>query len=321
MTRIVDPPLGQFEERLLAELKEVVASQTAHDTRPARVPRRRRAALLAVTATGAAAVAAVGLVLTVPGRTAPGPSPSYTLAGFMTAAAAAARAQDTSLPGPAQAFYEKVELVWSKTNAPNAATRECAVRWDLYPLSGKGVDITVVGKDACGSGFARNLKLVARLSARGPEMRASHYYPPLDSLPGKPAPLRSALYTAAGLGAAYWNMQSFFTADDVVFTLAGRLLEAPLPGTLRAAVYQVIAGLPGVTLVRSATDAVGRHGVGIQLSLLPAAGVRPAATARWVAELIIDPATYKFLGMDTEVAGTQWESADIGSGLVTRPAA
>jgi hypothetical protein len=187
------------------------------------------------------------------------------------------------------------------------------------PLTGSGIDITALGKNACGSGLARELKVLGRTSTRLPAMQQFHYYPPLGALPDKPAALRSALYTAAGLGGTYWGLQSSNTADEVVFALAGRLLEAPPPGALRAAVYQVIAGLPGVSLVGNATDAVGRHGVGIKLSLRSVAKGRPHATARWTIELIIDPATCKFLGTDMDSANFRSESADIGSGLVTRP--
>ncbi len=316
MNRIVEPPLGHFEERLLAELKAVVASRTADDPRTVRGPRRQRARLVAVTATGVAAAVAVGLVLMVPGHTVPGykasaRSPGFTLAAFMTAAAAAALAQDTSLPAPDQAFYVKEDI---RLSPPDGGFQECAVRWDLYPLSGKGFNMTFHGKSSCGSSLLLGLKFLTALTAGRPALPTRHYYPPLGSLPDTPAALRSALYAAAGLGPAYWTLPSTYTANDVVFTLVGRLLEAPVSGALRALVYQVIAGLPAVTLVRTATDAIGRHGVGIQLSLPALPGTE------WTLEIIIDPVTYRFLGMDSESGSWHQETADIGSGLVTRPA-
>lgn len=313
MTRTAEPPLGHFEGRLLAELKEAVAGRPADDRPASRGPRRRRAALLAVTATGAAAAVAVSLVLTVPGHTGPTPPAGYSLDAFMTAAAAAARAQGSSLPAPDQAFYTKEDF---KVHTPGGDRQGCEVLWDLYPLSGRGVAITSLGRDACGSRLLRALKVLRGIFSRRTELQARHYYPPLGALPDKPAALRSALSAAAGLGPGYWGMQVTYTTEDVIFTLAGRLLDAPASGALRAAVYQVIAGLPGVTLIRDATDAAGRRGVGVQLHLPSPSG------GRWTLELIIDPVTYQFLGtgMYSKIAGWQSQIADVGSGLVTRPA-
>jgi hypothetical protein len=312
MTRTAEPPLGQFEERLLAELKHAMATRPEPAPAPLRprTPRRRRARLLAATAIGAAAAVAAGLLLAAPGQRAATPSAGYTLDSFLTAAAAAARTQDTSLPAPDQAFYIK-DFVTSRSGT--SVTQGCIVTWNLYPLTGRGIGITSLSRTACSSP-QQSLDHLVRLMAHLPRLSDRHYYPALGSLPDTPAALRSALYAAATLGPAYWEMPSSSTANEIVLTLLGRLLEAPLPGSLRAAVYQVIAEVPGVTLVSHATDAIGRPGVGIQMTLPPVGG------GKRTVELIIARGTYHFLGIDSDFPEVQGQQADIGSGLVTRPA-
>jgi len=70
----------------------------------------------------------------------------------------------------------------------------------------------------------------------------------------------------------------------------------------------------GVRLIQHATDAIGRHGVGIDMRGLPDTPGSP-----WTTELIIAPHTYRFLGMIYGSAGWHTTYASIGSGLVTRP--
>lgn len=311
-SRIAEPPLGRFEERLLAELKQAMAGQPGTARRGPGGPRRGRAGLLAATAVGAAAALAAGLMLTAPGHRAATHSAGYTLDGFLTAAASAARAGNAQLPGPDQAFYVKRVLKGAGNGSRH--TQVCVVDWNLHPLTGRGMGITDVYRLACSSP-RQELPTLARDAARMPFLfQGGHLYPALGALPDQPAALRSALYAAARLGPAHWDMQPSYTADEVVFTLAGRLLEAPLSGALRAAVYRVIGGLPGVTLVTNATDAVGRHGVGIKMPLPSFDG-----SGNGTSELIINPATYQFLGMDAGNASFQSQWADIGSGLLTRP--
>jgi hypothetical protein len=318
MTRIAEPPLGNFEERLLAELKQAMDDRPATAGRVPRGPGRGRARLLAATALGTAAAVAACLALIVPGHRAATPAADYTLDGFLTAAASAARAGDAQLPGPDQAYYVKQVSRWESNGSQH--TQGCVVNWNLYPLSGRGVGITDVYRLACSSP-QQELPVLARGAAQLPRIyQAGYLYPALSALPDEPAALRSALDAAARLGPAHWGVQASYTTDDVVFTLAGRLLEAPLSGALRAAVYQVIAELPGVTLVRNATDVMGRHGDGIEMTLPALKGSPSQRGSSWTIEFIISRATFQFLGLDTASAIFTSERADIGSGLLSRPA-
>lgn len=308
-----DPGAGQqaggttllhFEEALLGELREVVARQE-----PVRrqVPRgRRRPLLLAAAAAVASGALAAGLVAAIPGRPAPATG-GYTLDAFLNGAASAALASRTALPRPDQAFFE-MELVDLHTGRPDE--RVCMVVWTPYPLTGKGGQFGVGGRSDCGPRVPRNLGLLAH-------PLPGYAYPALDSLPGKPAALRSALYAAATLGPAHWQLfGASYSSDDVVFMLASRLLQVPLPGPLRAAVYEVIASLPGVTLVPNATDALGRHGTGIEMRDQVNDG-----GGQLTIEFIVAPGTYRYLGLEVRAPGWLHQFAVIRTGLVTRPAA
>jgi hypothetical protein len=147
---------------------------------------------------------------------------------------------------------------------------------------------------------------------RGSQVDEYHWYPALPSLPVRSAPLRSALMAAAARGPAYWNLPAAYTADQVVFTLAGRLLAGPASGSLRAALFGVLGDLPGVRLIPNARDPIGRPGTGIELRGLPT-----TPGARSAIEIIIAPRTYQFLGMTYGRAGAHTTYADIGAGLLT----
>ena len=56
------------------------------------------------------------------------------------------------------------------------------------------------------------------------------------------------------------------TAADVFNVISNRLLFSPTSPSLRAALYQVIARLPGVQLLGSRTDRIGRRGVAVTIS-------------------------------------------------------
>ncbi len=74
----------------------------------------------------------------------------------------------------------------------------------------------------------------------------------LQSLPTKPA----ALLTYLKAGRKWTN-------DDPTVEIGDLIREAIIPPAVAAALYRVAALLPGATLVRHATNAVGTHGIGI----------------------------------------------------------
>jgi hypothetical protein len=60
---------------------------------------------------------------------------------------------------------------------------------------------------------------------------------------------------------------SWPTPDQLVFELIVRLVQGPISGALRAARYQAVMQIPGVTLDSHAIDKLGRPGVGVSMQV------------------------------------------------------
>jgi hypothetical protein len=83
------------------------------------------------------------------------------------------------------------------------------------------------------------------------------------------------------------------TVQDRAFMLIDALLEGVLPAEVRAALYQALAKIPGVTVAHGASDAVGRHGV----AFVRAAAIEGPGSSGWLRlEVILDPDTHRYLG-------------------------
>ncbi|MBN1173727.1 MAG: CU044_5270 family protein [Micromonosporaceae bacterium] len=99
----------------------------------------------------------------------------------------------------------------------------------------------------------------------------------LPDLPTTARDMLSYLETAAAEGQ---------DADSRAFAGAGRLLITHyLTADTRAAVYEAVALIPGVTAVRDVSDAMGRSGVAV---------VREGQGVRY--DMLFDPSTHQFLG-------------------------
>lgn len=304
-------PLAHFEECLLAELKqEVMARQPDARQARSRSPRPRRIMMAAAIGVSAAVAAGLTVATVRPGltvATAPAgtPAASYKLAAdFLNRAAAAARAQNSPLPQPDQVSYLE-QLVVSP--GPHGGIRECLVTWSPSPLTGLAGEI---GGGRCGPG-------VPALTPGLAEMRStsepSYLYPALNTLPTSPAALRAALYAAAARGGAAWGLPSVHSANVIVAALLEQLLGVPLSGPLRAALYELLAQMPGVTLVPNAVDVAGRHGTGIVMKWdYPGYGLGTMET-------IFAAGTYAVLGGNNIMPGQRVYFATLGSGLVTLP--
>ncbi|HSZ38781.1 MAG TPA: CU044_5270 family protein [Trebonia sp.] len=311
MTSTSEPPLAHFEERLLLELKAEVAArnpgiQTA-GTRAAKARPARRRPVMIGAAAGVSAAVAAGLLVATARTPVPTKTAGYSLAAdFLNRAASAARVQDASLPKPDQVSYEE-EFVAAPGGA--GGYRRCFVNWSPQPLTGLGggtVGLT------CGRGVPAvppGLKALRSSALAQPQ----YQYPALNTLPASPAALRAALYAAAARGGAVWGLPTADSADVIVAFLISRIMEAPLSGPVRAALYELLARTPGVTLVRNAVDADGRHGTGILWKWdYPEYG--PGTI-----EVIFNPRTYTVLGGNNVMPGQPSSFAIMGSGLVTLP--
>jgi len=96
----------------------------------------------------------------------------------------------------------------------------------------------------------------------------------------------------------------------------------PLPARFQAELYAVLTGLPGVHFDRSATDFVGRHGIGLYM----------IQTHFWKMEIIVNPRTYVYMGVLVVAVKAHTEygrhvrmgqiqnwNAVLGSGIVKKP--
>jgi hypothetical protein len=113
----------------------------------------------------------------------------------------------------------------------------------------------------------------------------------LQALPSGPGALASAIRQEIRREDA----QEHATQDVTfrTFDICTQLLKAPLPAPVRAAVFLVLAGLPGVRSVGAMTDPLGHTGYGIVMGGNGSDGGDPFAAVNSSAEevLLISPAT------------------------------
>jgi len=308
--------MNTFEDRLLTELKAVVAER-AGQPQPARAdklgriagrpafhpgaagPRWRPRAVVAGVAAASMALAGgvTGTVLALGHQ--PRPASQYSLvADFLNQAATAARAQAVGKPGIRGDYFivsydtgmvrvgeglrqtdTSCEVAWYSSGRPLEF-----VVWSVKPADKQchGVSLTAPGKQF--------------------KPTAPHWYPPPGSLSDQPAEVLAQLRVAAEKGAAYWSLTSYSepgpTRDQIVFSLIERLLQTPLRGDLRAALYQATIALPGVKLDPHAVTALGHHGTGVSMQIPNRFG------PDIISEFILAPSpTFNFLGTRTLVPG------------------
>ena len=83
------------------------------------------------------------------------------------------------------------------------------------------------------------------------------------------------------------------TVQDRAFMLIDGMLQTVQPAEVRAALYQDLAKIPGVTVTQGATDAAGRRGVAFSR----AAAIEGSGSSGWLRlELILDSHSYRYLG-------------------------
>lgn len=126
----------------------------------------------------------------------------------------------------------------------------------------------------------------------------------LQSLPTRPGPLLR--YLKAG---RKW------TNDDPIVEIGDLIREASIPPAVAAALYRVAALLPGATLVRHATNAVGKRGIAIAWK----SGT--GAQHRFLTEWIFDRKTLQYIGerdLDVTAGTVTGESAILQRAFVDK---
>ncbi|MDI5967709.1 CU044_5270 family protein [Streptantibioticus silvisoli] len=240
--------------------KDVLMRRVDHDTTPAPPSRRRllRPAVLApVTALALAGALAVSLH---PGGHGAARETAHGAAGTRQATVLLGRISDVALAtdavpvGDSQFVYVRSEVRGADETSGKAVTG---------PLTEREVWLSQV------PGPVRRLGLIRQDGATepiNPELGDTHgtaagldrpTYRWLASLPTDPGALLRYLY--ARTPAAYG-----LERDQAVFDQIGDLIsEQVMPPANAAALYRAAARIPGVTAAPRATDALGRHGVGI----------------------------------------------------------
>jgi hypothetical protein len=327
--RAADPLAG---DHLLAPAGRVPGPRSTRHT-------RRR---LAISAAAVVAVAGAAFVL-LPGGAAK-PADARAVESLLAAGRAAAAAVDTPLR-PGQVIYSRtLSSFLSGLAMPNGSTASYlpAPRLEESWIGPDGALTrleTVVGQPWYPTARARALAgaLTAvtaagvpgvsdRAVVRLPAYAGSVNGPTYDfarTLPTDPAALEQRIrHDTAGSGES---------ADVEVWVTVRDMLASPVsPPALRAALYQVAAGLPGVEYLGPTKDRLGRRGIAVALSH------GDDAHARTREVMIFDPTTGLLLqteeratdpvqwglpaSMTDQVVGWQvWERSGVAAGVGVRP--
>jgi hypothetical protein len=125
-----------------------------------------------------------------------------------------------------------------------------------------------------------------------PAVGLGRFFPNPSAVPTDPDGLLAAVYQLVE-DPACSPIPVGDTVQDRAFMLIDGLLQTVLPAEVRAALYQALAKIPGVTVVQGATDAAGRRGV----AFVRAAAIEGPGSSDWLRlEVILDPDTYRYLG-------------------------
>ena len=264
-----------LKEHLISELR-LAASPAAG--RPAT---RRRMPVIALTATGAAALAAVIVLAFLPANT-PGASPAAVrlLAKIATAA--------TRQPAPqvrnSQFWYIKSWVAYQGCKQVLGNNGVLGKPYDCVMEKPHERQIWQSVSNLCVTGLLREHGQNIPLTDAGnrqhcPDRGGVHdpTYRFLQSLPTDPHALLSLIERQMS-GQQPPPEEAFITIGDL-------LREAIAPPRVSAALYRAAALISGVTVIADATDAIGRHGVAVAMTI---EGVRN--------EWIFSKQTLRYLG-------------------------
>ena len=255
-----------LKEHLISELR---LAATPAAGRPA--TRRGRTAVILIAA-GAAALAAALVVALLPATT-PGASPAA--ARLLAKIATAAARQPAPPVRNSQFWYIKT---WGASMGCNAATGTCVLDKPHERRIWQSVS------DLCVTGLLREDGQDIPLAYTGNRQDCPDRggvndptYRFLQSLPTDPHALLRLIER---------QMSGQQPPPQEAFITIGDLLGAAIaPPRVSAALYRAAALIPGVTVIADATDAIGRHGVAVAMTV---EGVRN--------EWIFSKQTFRYLG-------------------------
>lgn len=248
-----DLPAGRqhtLREHLISELRLATSPPAG---RPAT---RRRKPAIVIAAAGSAALAAAIVVILLPGNT-PGASPA---AVRLLAKIATTAARQPSPPvRDSQFWYIKSWVAYQSCNGGSANAKcvldkphERQIWQSVSDLCVTGL-LREDGQDTPLKFSSNYLHCPYRGGVNDPTYRF------LQSLPTDPHALLSLIER---------QMSGQQPPPQEAFTTVGDLLrEAIAPPRVSAALYRAAALIPGVTVVADATDAAGRHGVAVAMTV------------------------------------------------------
>jgi hypothetical protein len=307
--RLTPPPERKFPAGRLLQRKEQLVSQIhAEHQRPAtrRPVVRRRGVPVTIGATAAVAAAAIAVVVSLAGN---GPDPAAA-AVLRHAASTAATQPATAPPAPGQFVYTKSEdrsmntavVEGQAINFFQRVTREAWIGPDgsgrLRETSGAPQFATSADEEAWIA--AGKPKLTNGPSSDESYSKGGLSYLDLSNLPSDTGQLKSLIDNRTIEGGP--------AGDAETFTIIGDLLrETYAPPSVRSALFTIASQLPGVELLGTVTDHLGRSGTAVGYS-----------SHGNTQELIFDPQTSALLGeqtLDGNGAVVDW-SAYVSSGVV-----
>jgi hypothetical protein len=125
-----------------------------------------------------------------------------------------------------------------------------------------------------------------------PAVGLGRWFPDPSAVPTDPDGLLAAVYRLVE-DPACAPIPVGDTVQDRAFMLIDGMLQAVQPPEVRAALYQALAKIPGVTVAQGATDAAGRQGV----AFVRAAAIEGPGSSAWLRlELILDRDSHTYLG-------------------------
>ena len=295
-----------------------------------RRPRTASSARRRWSAVAAAVSVAIILALAVPvllpnGRRGSAPAASATQV-LLRAARVAARQQQGGSPGPGQYVYTKSDSAWMSDWALAGPDQQGfsvlmpRVREIWIGTDGSGRILETTGTPT----FLTDQDRAAWEAAGSPDLGGEKTSDETFEPNGPPSPSPGPTAQAGG-GLSFWELSTLPTdpaelrpkiesreiesgppGDAETFTIIGDLLrETYAPPALRAALYQVAAGLPGVELVGETKDPEGRDGVGVAYT---SEGIQH--------ELIFDPNTSALLAEQTVVVDPAPTHLNVEAGTV-----
>jgi hypothetical protein len=290
----------RLKDHLITEIRRAEPIQSPASARPRVIRprgqhRRARLVLGAGAAVAGVAIAVTAISITSQrGQTLPPPAKGAVQL-LATAAGAAAR-QPT--PHVRDSQYMYVETKDASLFSPRQLQTMQPIKRGSFPRNlhlNKPItsQVWVPVADVCRTGLERGPGISSTFTARGPGVKCPSIgslndatYRLLQTLPTDPHTLLAMIYRVErGHGPS---------ADQEAFVTIGDLLRDKIaPPKVTAALYRAAALIPGVTLVPSATDAIGRHGVAVAQT---AEGIRT--------ELIFSKTTLRLIGERTIMTST-----------------